>query len=321
MLDSTEHSLQLPLSFSLQDGERLVLGRTLVGARTYLAVKGGWQTPLHLGSRSSEQRVRAGETLPAHAGTIPTRRPSEPAWRSPTTEPFRIIEGPDGRSQSEFDDAFWAGRRFHVGSRSDRMGLRLEGEPVMFPTAPDRLSTPVSPGAIQVAGGQLIVLGVACGTMGGYPHVAHVISADLDRLGQLKPGDAVAFRRVTIEEARLLTRQRARPAGPCFTASRPWPRMPDFGRTEGGGWRKEDGRKRSEISSQLVAKGGLNANGYEGNTEDDGAHECVGEKPLPGAPALRALELRPNGFFLVRTYLRRNVLSDCYLAGDGRFSG
>jgi len=203
-LDSTEHSLQLPLSFSLQDGERLVLGRALAGARTYLAVAGGWQTPLHLGSRSSEQRVRAGETLPAHARAVLTRHPSEPAWRFLTDEPFRIIEGPDGRSQSEFGDAFWAGRRFQAGSHSDRMGLRLAGEPVLFPTAPDRLSTPVSAGAIQVAGGQLIVLGVACGTMGGYPHVAHVISADLDRLGQLKPGDAVAFRRVTIEEARSI---------------------------------------------------------------------------------------------------------------------
>jgi allophanate hydrolase subunit 2 len=84
------------------------------------------------------------------------------------------------------------------------MGLRLEGDPVAVTSAPDRLSTPVAPGAIQVAGGQLIVLGVACGTMGGYPHVAHVISADLDRLGQLKPGDVVAFRRVTIEVARAL---------------------------------------------------------------------------------------------------------------------
>ena len=86
------------------------------------------------------------------------------------------------------------------------MGLRLEGDPVTVNSHPVRLSTPVAPGAVQVAGGQLIVLGVACGTMGGYPHVAHVISADLDRLGQLKPGDVVAFRRVTLEEARLLDR-------------------------------------------------------------------------------------------------------------------
>ncbi len=67
---------------------------------------------------------------------------------------------------------------------------------------PDRLSAPVAPGAVQVAGGQLIVLGVACGTMGGYPHVAHVISADLDRLGQLRPGDVIRLHRVGLDEAR-----------------------------------------------------------------------------------------------------------------------
>ena len=112
----------------------------------------------------------------------------------PTDEPFRIIAGPDGPAHTGLDDAFWSARRFRVGSQSNRMGLRLEGEPTTLVSPPERLSTPVAPGAVQVAGGQLIVLGVACGTMGGYPHVAHVISADLDRLGQLKPGDTVAFR-------------------------------------------------------------------------------------------------------------------------------
>jgi allophanate hydrolase subunit 2 len=40
--------------------------------------------------------------------------------------------------------------------------------------------------------------------MGGYPHVAHVISADLDRLGRLKPGDTVEFRLVSLDDARSL---------------------------------------------------------------------------------------------------------------------
>jgi biotin-dependent carboxylase-like uncharacterized protein len=200
----TDQSLQLPLSFSLQDRERLVLGRTIDGARTYLAVKGGWQTPVRLGSRSSEQRVRRGEILRAEPEKVPTRHPSDSAWRSPTSEPFRIVEGPDGRGHPQLDAPFWIGRRFQVGSGNNRMGLRLTGDPLVFPAGPERLSTPVAPGAIQLAGGQLIVLGVACGTMGGYPHIAHVISADLGRLGQLKSGDAIEFRRVSLDEARRL---------------------------------------------------------------------------------------------------------------------
>jgi len=205
--DGRNEVLQLPLSFSLRDGERLVLGRALAGARAYLAVKGGWQTRQTLGSRSSEQRLHAGDVLPADSAVIPRRHLSEPVWRSPDREPVRVVAGPDSRLIPALEDPFQAGRRFRVGSSSDRMGLRLAGEPIPVATEADRLSTPVAPGAVQVAGGRLIILGVACGTMGGYPHVAHVISADFDRLGQLRSGDDVEFCRVTVEEARRLYKE------------------------------------------------------------------------------------------------------------------
>jgi 5-oxoprolinase (ATP-hydrolysing) subunit C len=203
---ATERLVRVPASFSLQEGERLNLGRNLDGARTYLAVKGGWQTKVQLGSRSSEQRLRSGDIMPAGPGTIAARRLGEPAWKSPADEPFRIVAGPDARSHAGLDEAFWSVRRFRVGSQSDRMGLRLDGEPLAVARAPMRLSAPVAPGAVQVAGGQLIILGVACGTMGGYPHVAHVVSADLDRLGQVKSGDMLTFRPVPLEDARSLDR-------------------------------------------------------------------------------------------------------------------
>jgi len=49
-----------------------------------------------------------------------------------------------------------------------------------------------------------LLLGVACGTIGGYPHVAHVISADLDRVGQLRSGDTIELRRIDLDEARRI---------------------------------------------------------------------------------------------------------------------
>jgi allophanate hydrolase subunit 2 len=73
---------------------------------------------------------------------------------------------------------------------------------------PQRRSAPVAPGAVQSTPGGLIVLGPASGTMGGYPHVGHVISADLDRLAQLRAGDAVRFGFVGLAEARRLDRER-----------------------------------------------------------------------------------------------------------------
>jgi hypothetical protein len=53
------------------------------------------------------------------------------------------------------------------------------------------------------------------------------------------------------------------------------------------------------ISAQSGAKGGLRSNGYEGNTEHDGAHKCCAEKALPGVSPLRGLELRLREFLLV----------------------
>ena len=57
--------------------------------------------------------------------------------------------------------------------------------------------------------GRPVVLGVDGQTIGGYPKVAHVIRADLDRLAQLRPGEKVRFVRVTVEEAEAAARERA----------------------------------------------------------------------------------------------------------------
>ena len=200
--DGNPRRFRVPSSGSLHAGERLVLGRTLEGGGTDPSVDSGFQTPVRMGSRSCEQPLRRGDFLNALARTLPTRHLGEPLWSNAAAEPFRIIGGPEARCL--ITPEFWMQSRFRVSSRSNRMGLRLEGPPLELTTQPDRLSAPVAPGAIQVAGGQLILLGVACGTMGGYPHVAHVISADLDRVGQLCPGDQIAFRLVDLATARNL---------------------------------------------------------------------------------------------------------------------
>jgi biotin-dependent carboxylase-like uncharacterized protein len=202
---SPDRLLIVPQSTTLHPGDELVLGGCPLGARTYLAVRGGWRTPLVLGSRSTEARLEAGATLPALPGsTTPSRRPVAWPWTViGRSDPIRVIDGPDAG-----DARLLEGLKFRVSGQSNRMGLRLEGPPVAASTPADRVSAPVAPGAVQIAGGRPIILGVAGGTMGGYLHLAHVIAADLDRLGQLRPGEAVTFRRVEVEEARRLDRLR-----------------------------------------------------------------------------------------------------------------
>ena len=95
---------------------------------------------------------------------------------------------------------------FAVAPASNRMGLRLLGRP-LTQTPTEIVSEPVCPGTVQVTrDGQCIVLGVDGQTIGGYPKIAQVISADVDKLGQLRTGDKIRFERVDLEEAENLFR-------------------------------------------------------------------------------------------------------------------
>jgi biotin-dependent carboxylase-like uncharacterized protein len=204
-----DRPITIPQSATLRAGDELVIGGSPRGARTYLAVRGGWQTPLVLGSRSTETRLEPGDVLPALPGSsTPSRRPVAWPWEILAgNDPIRVVDGPDADPTAGGASLLEAGE-YRVAGQSNRMGLRLEGPTIAAESPADRVSAPVAPGAVQVAGGQPIVLGVAGGTMGGYLHLAHVITADLDRLGQLRPGDLVTFRRVEVEEARRLDRIR-----------------------------------------------------------------------------------------------------------------
>jgi biotin-dependent carboxylase-like uncharacterized protein len=205
--DGPDRTLKVPQSALLQPDDVLIVGGAPFGARTYLAVHGGFQTPVILGSRSSETRLQAGDILGAEPSDATARRPVAWPW-GPTgkLDPIRVIDGPDAHPKLG-DAGVLESSVFRISTRSDRMGLRLEGPTIRQEAEPERPSAPVSPGAIQISGGQAIILGVAGGTMGGYLHLAHVITADLDRLAQLRPGDPIVFRKITLEEARAIDRQ------------------------------------------------------------------------------------------------------------------
>src|SRR5207253_7926461 len=132
------------------------------------------------------------------AGVAPTRFLHTSFEWNKEPNLLRVIAGLEA---DWFDTGSFFGQEYHVSPTSNRMGLRLQGRALDFPT-PELLSEPVSPGAVQVTrDGQCIILGVDGQTIGGYPKIAQVISADLDKLGQLRPGDTIRFTRVTLETA------------------------------------------------------------------------------------------------------------------------
>ncbi len=183
-------------TFTLLPDEVLRVGGTPRGARAYLCVGGGLRTPVVLGSRSSLEPLRAGAVLPCRSGAIhgrSLRLPPEDDAGGPVR--LRALDGPQA-GWFRPDEFFGEERSFTVTPAGDRMGVRLRGAPLSLPPR-ELVSEPVAPGAVQVTrDGQCIVLGVDGQTVGGYPKVAHVIAADLDRVGQLRPGDRVVFERV-----------------------------------------------------------------------------------------------------------------------------
>ncbi len=204
-LTSEHQQLRAGTTFTLRPQEELHIGSTSEGMRAYLCVRGGLQVPLVLGSRSALEPLRAGTELPCLPGTIAARfvRPAVTWNREPRT--LRVLEGPQA---AWFDPAAFYPQEFTVTPASNRMGLRLRGEPLHLPER-ELVSEPVCPGTVQVTrDGQCIVLGVDGQTIGGYPKIAQVIEADLDKLGQLRPGDSIRFHQVCLAEAETLYRRK-----------------------------------------------------------------------------------------------------------------
>jgi antagonist of KipI len=204
-LNSDQQPLVAGTTFTLHPGEELRIGLSQTGMRAYLCVRGGFHEQQVLGSRSSLAPLSAGTELPCTAGTMTGRFLRAAAKWNLERRTLRALPGPQA---DWFREEEFYPQEFHVTAMSDRMGLRLEGEPI---TRPDRelTSEPVCPGAVQVTrDGQCIVLGVDGQTIGGYPKVAQVISADLDKLGQLRPGETLHFQRVTLEEAETVHRHK-----------------------------------------------------------------------------------------------------------------
>ena len=211
-------------TFLLQPGDELHIRGTPAGMRAYLCVHGGIQAESILGSRSALEPVSRGAVLRCSPSALPSRfvrldRHWDPSailqhtFGLPSTSKFlRVLPGPQydwfdaaGFFPTTFDFT-WP--RLEVSTASNRMGIRVRGSSLTFP-ARELLSEPVCPGSVQVTrDGQCIILGVDGQTIGGYPKVAQVIAADLDKLGQLRPGDRIHFIRVDLDEAEELCRRR-----------------------------------------------------------------------------------------------------------------
>lgn len=184
-------------------GAVLRLGPVTAGVRSYVAVGGGWDVPPVLGSRSTDTlawvgppRVVPGAVLPVgDADPAPVALDVPPPGR---TGPVLLRVDPGPRLDRFAPDtlARLAATSYVVGTASDRVGLRLDGEPLERAADGGRElpSEGMVLGAVQVPpDGRPVVLLADHGTTGGYPVVAVVRTDDLAACAQLRPGDPVRF--------------------------------------------------------------------------------------------------------------------------------
>ncbi|MEA5457234.1 5-oxoprolinase/urea amidolyase family protein [Sinomonas sp. JGH33] len=192
--------------FALLAGETLALGRPSAGLRTYVAVRGGIGVDPVLGSRSTDtlsglgpEPLAAGSSmrvLPAPPSSV-VGHPEVPPQLDPAGAVLRVVLGPrDSWFTQEAIESFLS-QEWTVTPQSNRVGLRLNGSPLKRASEGELASEGVIRGSIQVPpNGQPLIFLSDHPVTGGYPVIGVVVSADLDKAGQIAPGGTVQFQQI-----------------------------------------------------------------------------------------------------------------------------
>jgi biotin-dependent carboxylase-like uncharacterized protein len=212
-------------AFPVKKGQVLSFGFLKSGARAYIAVSGGIDVPVVLGSRSTYtlgalggfhgRKLQAGDVLPMGQGkgvegkTVPEdlrRKPGQPAE-------LRMLPGLYWHRITEAAGARFFEDTWKVAPEADRIGYRFKaGQPLEFVDREQPFGAGSDPsnivdacypyGSVQVPGGtEPIVLHRDAVSGGGYFMVGTVVSADMDLIGQLQPHTPTRFVKVTMEQA------------------------------------------------------------------------------------------------------------------------
>ncbi|KRP51177.1 biotin-dependent carboxyltransferase family protein [Pseudomonas poae] len=216
-------------------GGTLSFGKRRQGARSYLAVAGGFLLQPLMNSTSTYSRggfgglhgraLQAGDLIPIRSSFANPPRLSPRCnfglYEAGACEPIRVIAGREWKDFSAQSREHFINHDYTLTGDSDRMGYRLDGTPLKLSSPKEMLSESVTFGTVQVPpSGKPLILMADRQTTGGYPRIAQVASVDLPRLAQLLPGDTLRFSLIALSaaEALLLTRARTLNTMEAFNA-------------------------------------------------------------------------------------------------------
>ena len=202
-------------AYKINNGDILSMGAAKSGMRAYLAVAGGIVGEYVFGSASTNlkfaygghfgKKLQSGDVLSIGTGAFPLGEIDK--WEIPESEyskdaQLRVVLGPQNEMFTNEDIRLFLSQEYEVTAQSDRMGIRLSGEPLKSKNGMDIISDGIVFGSVQVPNsGEPIILMADHQTTGGYAKIATVISVDLPRASQLSAGNTVRFKSVTVEEA------------------------------------------------------------------------------------------------------------------------
>tara|TARA_B110000196_G_scaffold303765_1_gene299876 strand:+ start:672 stop:1625 length:954 start_codon:yes stop_codon:yes gene_type:complete len=202
-------------NYTLSDGEQLDIISTKKSVYGYLSVGGGLKLEETWKSYSINTRAQIGpnngkkysinERILIKNPNIDKIEDKKINYKDSFNNVVRVIKGTNFDYFSEGAKNIFFNGTFSVTSLVDRMGMRLNGPNLENLVNTNIKSEGLIRGAVQVpADGKPIILLSDHGTIGGYPKIAVVISADLDKVGQLSPGTKMQFKEVKLEEAEKL---------------------------------------------------------------------------------------------------------------------
>lgn len=198
-----------PARLVLRAGDEVAVRPGAWGNWGYLRFGQQIDVPAVLGSRATNSIAGLGRLLVAgdrlgFGEEVPRRAAPHPRPTTPGEGPMRVIWGLHADTFPASVRERFVGEAFRVSARMDRMGIRLEDRAGVFrdQRALSLVSDAIVPGDIQILGdGTPIVLMRDHQPTGGYPRIATVVTADLDRFAQLRPGSEVRFLPVTLKHA------------------------------------------------------------------------------------------------------------------------
>jgi len=193
------------------------------GARSYLAVQGGFDMPAVMGSAATDvrgqfggfqgRRLKAGDVLPVRDGRGFRARKLKPGALDAVYR-HDLVRVTRGAQQEWFGPETFEvlfSCPYAISDQSDRTGLRLKGQPLRPCKQSQLLTDGIPLGAMQVPqDGQPIILFVDQQTTGGYPKIANVIMADMHHVGQFRPHEQVRFQEGSILQAIMLLKEQER---------------------------------------------------------------------------------------------------------------